>query len=490
MKKSARKIIAASLAVALLSMQTTASFAGWMDDWVSSKTSSGPSAFEGQARGYASGGSFSARWPSRTDYPISVQAPRFSVGCGGIDFNLGSLSFLKPEMLVKKLQGVLQNSAFVAFDMALDTLCPKCSVLMKAAEDISGKLNGLSMNDCNAAKGLIANVAPAAEGVSRALFEGKGAAAVEQGFTDSYQNFKDQIPSMPTSETVSSWWKSMQGAPANVNPDTSGCPAGLAELFPSDETQYPVSVMEVIGTGMNLPADHIKLMRGLVGDINIQKDHLVSYTPACPNNEGMDLDSFQAGEIDAMDKNGDCAKATATMVSLQDYVSKMMFGISDKLKSGSQALDPQTEVKFISSIPVAVLYGLRVAIGSGQEAMMIQSLSQITATAWMEHSIQDLLARSSSILRVAAKANRNIVNGSDTCNISVAGAGFAIAQKDMMTQIHTVTSILNQQMAGELAQFDSTLSLAKHLEDISNQIKGSIARNFSPSIADRVMRHI
>src|SRR5208283_5539131 len=38
------------------------SYAGWINDWIAQKTESGPAYFEGQKRGYFTGGSYSARF--------------------------------------------------------------------------------------------------------------------------------------------------------------------------------------------------------------------------------------------------------------------------------------------------------------------------------------------------------------------------------------------------------------------------------------------
>lgn len=487
MKKS-RRSIAAILAATIVCHQPMA-YAGWVDDWLQSKTSTSPGYFEGQARGYATAGSFSARWPSRTDYPISVQAPRLSAGCGGIDFFGGSVSFLNADQIVQKLQRILQNSAGVAFDMALDTLCPKCSAIMKSMEDLSDKLNSMAMNDCQAAKGLVTGLRPVAEGVAESFKEGMSSEAVENGFTDSYSYFKNQLPSVPTAQDVQSWFNSKKGAASTTNPNTTGCSGILADLFPADNSQYPVSVMSKVGTDIGLPQDYVNLMRGLAGDVRIfgvDHGYDVEYEGPCERNADLDLDQFKTGDIDQMDENGVCTQAVATHGNLEQYVATTMQSVSDKLKT-STALG-SSETAFITNVPVAVLYGMRVAVGSGQEASMIASLSGITATAWMEKSLQDLLSRTSAIMRVASKASTNFVNGRDDCNLAVFGDSFKTQQKDMMAAVNRVSGVLNNSMAGQFHEFESTMSLARHLEDINSQIRGQVARNFGPSVAARVTR--
>ena len=62
------------------------------------KTETSPGYFEGEKRGYATGGSISARWGMSNDHLFSVEAPRFKVGCGGIDLFMGRLFVPEREL--------------------------------------------------------------------------------------------------------------------------------------------------------------------------------------------------------------------------------------------------------------------------------------------------------------------------------------------------------------------------------------------------------
>ena len=138
------------LLIALL-LPSVASSA-WVDDWLQQQTTTSPSYFPGQQRGYYSGGSFNARWPSTTDYPITIEPPRIKSGCGGIDVFMGGASFMNTDYLVDKLQGILTGAAAVAFDLALKTLCEQCSNTIKNFEAIADKLHSMQLEECAAAK--------------------------------------------------------------------------------------------------------------------------------------------------------------------------------------------------------------------------------------------------------------------------------------------------------------------------------------------------
>lgn len=147
MKKAAKFLF---LVLSVLFISFSFSYANWLDDWYDNtmSTSSGINYFEGQKRGYATFGSFSMRLPTRTDYLFSIEKPHLKLGCGGIDLFMGGFSFLNPEYLVQKTQGMLQAAPFIAFDMALNTLCPSCSEILKKAESIIDTLNQIQLSEC------------------------------------------------------------------------------------------------------------------------------------------------------------------------------------------------------------------------------------------------------------------------------------------------------------------------------------------------------
>jgi len=156
-KRRLRTLVVVVLAFTFLF--SAVSYANWQDDWISSYSSSGPSYIQGNQRGYYSGGSFSARWPSSNDSLLSVSLPRLKVGCGGIDMFTGGMSFLNVNYLVQKLQNIMSAAPAAAFDLALKTLAPQVSATIKELEAIADRLNGLQLNDCKASKALVATIA-------------------------------------------------------------------------------------------------------------------------------------------------------------------------------------------------------------------------------------------------------------------------------------------------------------------------------------------
>ena len=128
--------------------------ADWVTDFVdrATVTTTQASSFESNGRHYATGGGASVRWASSVDYPISINPPRLSGGCGGIDAYLGGVSFLDEEYLVQKIEAIITNAPAIAFDIAMKQMSSQLSETYKSFESIANSLNSLQVDDCGIAK--------------------------------------------------------------------------------------------------------------------------------------------------------------------------------------------------------------------------------------------------------------------------------------------------------------------------------------------------
>ncbi|WP_296222037.1 conjugal transfer protein TraH, partial [uncultured Sphingomonas sp.] len=81
----------------------------------------GPTAFNGQAAGYYSGGSLWSRFPSKTVNPVNLALPSARAGCGGIDLFAGSFSFINADEMVAMLKATANNAIGFAFQLAIDS---------------------------------------------------------------------------------------------------------------------------------------------------------------------------------------------------------------------------------------------------------------------------------------------------------------------------------------------------------------------------------
>lgn len=468
--------------------------ASWMSDWLGAASTTGgaPNYMEGQARGYLSGGSYSARWPvSQNNNLMSVQPPKLSSGCGGIDFYGGSLSFLKPDMLVKKLQNVMQNSAGLAFQLALDTISPKIATYTGMMEDISNKLNSLSMDDCTAAKGLVSGVRSASEDIAEGIRMGEIGAGIEQGLSDSYSEIKKAVPAVSSLADINNWTNTQKGQPAGTVASMAGCPVDLQKLFPSAPGAYPVSVLKVIGADMGLPADHIDLLRGLVGDIEIynvtNNSRPVFYVGPCNANDRLSVIDLASNNIEAKNAAGACEPLPPTATKLRDHVNTKMQSILNSLKTKS--FIPASDVTFISSMPTPVLYGMRVAIMTGQQASLTPVLVDSATAGMSMGTLRDLLGRYEEVLAYMNGAGRLADSGAD-CRLGVFSKDLegqvAIARKN----ISKVYDAAWQSYVASMQEITTANALNNQLKDLNKQLQEQIAKTFGASVAQRAARSL
>lgn len=266
-RKQMKKTIAATLSLAIATTPAL-SWSGWVDDWMTQKTSTSPSYFEGAKRGYYTGGSFSARWPNGTDYPITVTLPSIKSGCGGIDAFLGGFSFMNVDYLVQKLQRILSAAPAAAFDIAMKTLAPQVSDTIKSLEAIADRLNNIQLDDCKAAKALVAVASEPfspimSQSVKNVMSNSMNDFMVSSGVNDLYQTSKTNLTSVlntamgnapPVGNAVA---QASQGG-------TAGCSSDITDIFGGG------SVLDNLATKKGMNTNYVKLIRGFIGDVVVQ----------------------------------------------------------------------------------------------------------------------------------------------------------------------------------------------------------------------------
>jgi conjugative transfer pilus assembly protein TraH len=109
--------------------------------------------FQSQARSYYTFGHTRIRWePPSVIRPFSASAPSYNVGCNGIDINLGGVSYINADELVKKLKDFSSSASAFFFEAALSTLCKDCLTILNKLEDFANAINALNFDSCAAAQ--------------------------------------------------------------------------------------------------------------------------------------------------------------------------------------------------------------------------------------------------------------------------------------------------------------------------------------------------
>lgn len=127
---------------------------GMFDRLGLSGTATSAGVYEGQSRGFVTGGSVSVRLPNETIQPLSVSLPHLRSGCGGVDLFLGAISYISADDLIRKMKAIGTSFSSYAFMMALKTLCSPCENIMEKLEAASRAANSLSVDTCRAGESL------------------------------------------------------------------------------------------------------------------------------------------------------------------------------------------------------------------------------------------------------------------------------------------------------------------------------------------------
>ena len=165
-------------AVSLAASPAMASVEGEMNSYFNSSGAAanvtGPSAFDGQAAGYYSGGSLWTRFPTKQINPVNLQLPRASGGCGGIDLFGGSFSFINTDEIVATLKATANNAIGFAFQLAIDSISAQIGGVMKDMSHKIQQMNEYNMNSCEFAQQAVGALWPAMDGATQTICQNIG----------------------------------------------------------------------------------------------------------------------------------------------------------------------------------------------------------------------------------------------------------------------------------------------------------------------------
>lgn len=452
----------------------------WVDDWLQQKTTTSPNYFSGQQRGYYTAGGFSARWPSKVDYPITVEMPRVKSGCGGIDVFLGGFSFLNADYLVDKLQSILENAPAVAFDLALKTLCEQCSNTIKNFEAMADKLNSMQIDECAASKELV------------------GVVMDENGFHSTEvmrERLGTAIKENKLSQGVSEMWDILTKEdelnnnvpqPADIASITNGCNAEIKAVFLTGG-----SLLANVGSKLSIPSGYTDLIRGLVGDVQLSGPtgaYRVTYTPPCSENNPDDLGAFATGTVYAKNSSGTCSQITDTNRDLTQYVTDTLTSIAQKLETkGTLSADEQT---FLETNPLAPLPILKTAVATETQEAAIASLAKLTAEAYALQMLSDLSQRAEIIAQKAKELLESTTGPSagqpsESCQAVIFAQHTDQDLSRMLDSIQQLQKSARESYVASSQELSTIMNYLKHMQQTEQQAIGELTnlygKNFNPA---------
>ncbi len=377
----------------------------WTENWFDSTTSSGPSKFDGQRRGYLTGGQFSGRFRLTNDNLFSVTPPRIRTGCGGIDLFAGGISFLDPEYLVEKFENILQAAPALAFSMALKAHCETCEDVMSKLEAASSFLNSIQVNDCRMAN----QVAKLVTGDNPDFFENvleeaTGSRSLDDAFEKHYHGAQQAIRDNDNAP------------PVDLKAEVASCPIAVKELFANGSVVQNAANRVGMGSVANI-------VRGYIGDVvinwpNGQNAPTIREIDRCPTVDRFSSYDFLTGSVMGRPANGaDCTSATS--ISVIQLVRDRMTSIGAKMVAGT-AYTPE-EIGFInqSALPVYEISRRGVVTGTLEQA--IGANEYPVASALSFRIFDDLLTNIDFLVTKALSdaTTPGVDGGTNPCNLAI-----------------------------------------------------------------------
>lgn len=111
--------------------------------------------YESQKMGHYQGGSFYARFPTKSINIAMFDPPRIQAGCGGIDLFGGSFSFISGDEIVQILRSIGQNALGLLFQMGIQAISQPLSTLLNHFSDKLQQMNQALRNSCAAANKIV-----------------------------------------------------------------------------------------------------------------------------------------------------------------------------------------------------------------------------------------------------------------------------------------------------------------------------------------------
>lgn len=458
------------------------SSAGWVDDWLDQHTTASQGYFSGQQRGYYTFGSFSGRMSTGSVNPISIAPPRLSVGCGGIDAFLGSMSFVNFEYLVQKLQTIMQNAPVIAFEMALGVLSEQMKNTLNQVEEFLNSLNNIQINECQASKALVATLDRGLLGGKLGSGESAAGYLTKSGVKDVYYAATELI-------------KSVGGDPAQVTDGTTpvgeklmeGCPQDFKDVFGTEG-----SLLNNIADKLGIVPEYVDLIRGLAGDINIKLTGGMPQgikMPPCKNNNQFVLDDFLKGTVEKQDASWQCTQINDLNKEIDLYVSNQMLTIMSNMINGSSLTTEQQD--FIDTLPIPLYPVLKSSVGTGQEGVILSLMSNVAARAYVFMMLADAYKMFHDVIDEGQRV-MTAIQGADTgqdeyrCelkNFKEIKSGL-IEMKDVAYQL---TTALRGAYSNSASEVNSILELVSRMQNVKDQVHYLVSTRYGQQVADRAM---
>lgn len=216
----------------------------------------GAQAFKGQTRDYYTGGSAKLVVPKKTYQLVTMTPPSFGAGgCGDIDIQLGSFSFINSDQFVAMLKNIGNNAKGAIFSLALESISPQLNAVQKYMKSLSDRVNQMNIDSCEMARGVLQ--ADDNEMMQKATeMAAHKYTTVTSGMADDWQMAKDLWNEKPADHPADA------AAATKANPASTE--ADKANLIGFNILEKALNHIKD-DAGADIPADDKKVIRAIFG---------------------------------------------------------------------------------------------------------------------------------------------------------------------------------------------------------------------------------
>lgn len=448
-------------------------YAGWLDTWFDQHISTAPDYFKGQQRGYFTAGSFSARIPSSTVYPITIEPPRLKAGCGGIDIFMGGFGFTNFDYLVQKFQNLIQAAPAVAFEIALNTLSSALNINLNEVEKIINLLNQLQLNECAITKPFT-TINLNKDDAGKQFATAAEAALKSTGATALWEEVKKLF-------NAGSDPSKMNTKSGEITSDdvTAGCPAEIKNLLNSRSMIDYAAKNNSFGFSFFTP-----YVKAMVGDVII--------TPAGSGINFNKIDSCTNVNYEMLkegvlyyktcDDMSCCQKESNT---LRDKVASILINQLNSIKNKSGFDQNYIKIAKMSPLPVHMM--LRYAVVTGDNTIPVVMADAVAKGAFYQ-AVLDMLTNiraTVGYLKQVSSKKYSTEGNDKPCDVNSDLIDAAEHLERNLTQLANNLHKAYANAVGEVTQIAQLSHLYAQFEKV---VYEKLSRSFGPAVASRLMQ--
>ncbi len=418
----------------------------------------GPTAFDGQAAGYYSGGSLWTRFPTKTINPVNIQLPKASGGCGGIDLFGGSFSFINTDEIVATLKATANNAIGFAFQLAIDSISAQIGGVMKDMSHKIQQMNEFNMSSCQFAQQAVGAIWPKMGGASATICQNIGRST---GFFSDEAKARHDCQDQSTRTSVTGGSSDPQADLIKSKNYTWNALMGRSATAPS--TEYAEWLMTMVGTIIYI-APQSDSVPGTFKYISPASWD--TYTALLDGTAASPTKIYSCGGSTAADGCLDPQPQNLTIstgMAYKNRVKAMMVSMGGKIRTNGTLSADEVNLLGMSSIPLYKILVVNEASHFGLGRGDLDSLSEIVA-------VDVLMAQIDRMLDDVARAQTGF-DAPEQANFN--------AWRSQVNDVREKLSDKSRQLEGKLS---NTYRIVERTQMLEATLKNTMSPQMSASL--------